>query len=157
MRRIPAIWKVVKHDNATFLLASVGAIFVAMAVFVKMTGTIPSSRHADVHVDPRTATAILENTLLVVGVLWIPAAFRVLRIRDLFKSGNEVRATVRKIRRFKGYSTIDLDFLIGGRVCSSRSTIRRSAKARAIGPGSLVGVIVDPAKPSRLVLAELYD
>lgn len=157
MRRIPAVWKVVQHDNPTFLLASAGVILVAMALFLKTTGTFPSSRHSDVHVDPQTATSILGSALLVVGVLWIPAMFRILRIRGLFESGNEVRATVRKIRRFKGYCTIDLDFLFGGRVCSGRSTIRRSAKARAIGLGSKVGVIVDPSKPSRLVLADLYD
>ena len=157
MRRIPAVWKVVKHDNATFLLASVGVILVAIALFVKMTGTFPSRRHSDVQVDPQTATSLLGSMLLVVGVLWIPAAFRILRIRGLFESGNEVRATVRKIQRFKGYCTIDLDFLLGGRVCAGRSTIRRSAKARTIGLGSQFGVIVDPSNPSRLVLAGLYD
>ena len=158
MRRIPAIWKIVKHDNAAFLLASCGAILVAMAIFVRISGVMPSHRHNEVvDVDPEAANAILRNTCLVAGVLWIPAALRVLRIRDLFESGSEVRATVRKVSRFKGYSTIDLDFLFAGAVRSSRSTIRRSARAKAVGPGSLVGVIVDPTKPSRLVLADLYD
>ena len=158
MRRIPAIWKIVKHDNASFLLASCGAILVAMALFVRISGVMPSHRHNEVvSVDPEAAKAILRNAILLAGVLCVPVAFRVLRIRDLFESGSEVRATVRKVSRFKGYSTIDLDFLFAGSVRSSRSTIRRSARARAIGPGSLVGVIVDPSKPSRLVLAELYD
>lgn len=158
MQRVPAFWKVLKHDNAAFLFASFPSVFVAMALFIRITGEVPPTRHhGAVQADPRAAGALLGFALILMIVLWIPAAFRVFSIQRLFESGTEVLATVRKVSMFKGYSRIDLDYVYRGVVRSVRSTIRRSARARALGPGSSIRVIVDSSRPSRLVLAELYD
>jgi hypothetical protein len=158
MRTPPSPWKILKHDNASFLLVCFGAIVVAMALFVLVTGEVPGGRHRKpMTVDSRSASVVLAYAIGIAGVLWVPAVLRIRRIRDLFASGSEVRATVRKVSTRKGYSTIHLDFEHGGTKRSLRKSIRQSPKAQGLEPGSLVGVLVDPMRPSALVLAELYD
>ena len=158
MRRAPAFWKVLKHDNPSFLLASFGAILVAMAFYVLVSGEVPGGRgRPGTPIDPRSAATVLAYSFGVALALWIPAALRVQRIRDVFACGTQVQATVRNVRTVKGYSRIDLDFVHNGSKRSIRRTIRRSAKAVALEPGSAVGLLVDPHSPRRVVLAELYD
>jgi hypothetical protein len=148
---------VLKHDNP-FLLASFGLILVGMALYVLVSGEAPGGRgRPGSPVDPRSAAIALGYAVGVALLLWIPAVIRIQRIRDVFACGTEVQATVRKVRTVKGYSRIDLDFVHNGAKRSVRRTIRGSAKASALEPGSAVGVLVDPQSSRRVVLAELFD
>jgi hypothetical protein len=59
-------------------------------------------------------------------------ALRVAGIRRLFEEGREVEASVRKVKRFRGGSTLKLEFELNG----IRYKVRSSASGRARAAGS---------------------
>ena len=150
--------KILRHDNPSFLMASFGATLFTFALFICISGTTPGGRgHRPRPVDPESAQGFLIFTGILMVSLCALAALRAIRIRRLFRSGDDVEATVETVSSAQGRSHLRLAYRHGGAHHSVRRSIRKSTRARALKPGEAFSILVDPTRPKRIVLAGLYD
>lgn len=157
MRRLPSPWSIVWTDNACYRIVSLSPVLLFFALMVKLTGTLPGGRNRpEVPVDPGVATAFLASATALVLVLTGLVALRVARVRDLFERGQEVEASVRRVKRFRGGAKLSLEFERAGTRHTARCTFQRWSKTPAFEEGTQVTVLVDPAHPRRALPLALY-
>ncbi|MCI0587468.1 MAG: hypothetical protein L0323_11570 [Planctomycetes bacterium] len=152
------LWKILRHDPHWFPMVAFGIVLFAFSLLVWITGRMPGGRGRPARpVDPEEARAFLSVAALLMASLCAIAGLRAWRIRGLFEVGDVVQATVERVTYAKGTSRVRFDYEHRGTRCSLRRSIRKSARARALKPGDSLAILVDPDRPRRVVLAELYD
>src|SRR5262245_821423 len=150
MRRQPSTWSIVWTDNACYQITSFAAVVLVVALLIKLTGTLPGGRgKPDVPVDPELASLILAYA--VAGILFLSAivALRVARIRTLFDRGLEIEATVRKVKRLRGGTTLGLELQYAGITYRVSSAFQRGWRTPRFDEGTRISVLVDPLDPRR--------
>ena len=156
--RTVSLWRILRRDNAAFLLASFGTVLFGYALLVWITGHSFGGRGRPARAVPaEEALGFTAVTGALMVTLWAIAGLRALWIRRLFHVGEPVQATVEKVSHAKGYSRVRLGYRHRGTQCSLRRSIRRSARARTLAPGDSVAILVDPERSRRIVVAELFD
>jgi len=157
MRKLPSRWSIVWTDNTCYQLVVFPPGFFLFALAVKLTGTWPGGRgRPDRPVDPEFASLLLACTGGMLALLWWIVALRVARVRGLFASGEEVEATVVKVSRFRGGSTLKLEFEGAGTTYRVRSSYQGSSRIPTFTVGDRVPLLVDPMHPKRAVPVALY-
>ncbi|HEX6883536.1 MAG TPA: DUF3592 domain-containing protein [Planctomycetota bacterium] len=156
--RAVSLLRILRHDNAAFLMATFGAVLFLIALVVWITGRAPAGRGRPPRVvSPQEARAELAFT----GILMVSggalASLRALWLRRLFRGGEPVQATVTQVATVKGYSRLRFAYRHGGVPCTLKRTIRRSPRAQGLTPGDTFTILVDPWNSRRVVLAELYE
>ncbi len=153
-----SLWSILRHDNASFLLASFGTVLFAYSLLVCVTGrTIGGRGRPSRPVAPGEAQAFALVTGGLMAVLCALAGLRAWRVHRLFRVGEVVQATVEAVSHAKGRSRVSLDYEFGGTRRSIRRSIRKSSRALALQPEDALALLADPHRPKRVVLAELYD
>jgi hypothetical protein len=82
---------------------------------------------------------------------------RVSGIRRAISSGPEVKGRVLGIWFQKDRGQVGYEYEYGGETHQSASAIWRNAETESLQVGDEVTLIVDPEKPARAFLAQLYD
>lgn len=150
--------RILRHDNATFLLVTFGSVLFAFALAVWLTGSAPAGRGRPAReVSPEEARALLQGAAVLLAVLWGLAGLRAGWLRRIFALGVPERATVVDVAHARGYSRVRFEYRHGGTARRLRRTIRRSPRAQALATGEAFTLLVDPGWPKRVVLAELYE
>ena len=157
MRKLPSIWSIVGTDSACWQITSIAAVVFFVALMIKLTGTLPGGRgKPDVPVDPAFASLILAYALAGIVFLSAIVVRRVARIRSLFDRGLEIEATVRRVKRMRGGTTLKLEIEHAGITYSVRSSFQRGWRTPEFDEGSRISVLVDPLDPRRAVPLALY-
>jgi hypothetical protein len=157
MRTPPSRWSIVWTDNACYQMVVFPPGFFLFALMVKLTGTWPGGRgRPNQPVDPEFANLFLVCTSGMLAFLWSIIALRVARIRDLFDSGEEVEATVAKVSRFRGGSTLKLEYELEGTTYRVRSSFQGSSRIPTFTVGDRIVLLVDGMHPKRAVPIALY-
>src|SRR5262245_16300194 len=157
MRKQPSTWSIVWTDSACYQITSIAAVVFVVALLIKLTGTLPGGRgKPDVPVDPEFANLILAYA--VAGILFLSAivALRVARIRSLFDRGLEIEATVRKVKRYRGGTTLKLELQHAGITYRVSTTFQRWWRTPSFEEGRRISVLVDPLNPRRAIPLALY-
>lgn len=150
--------RILKHDNPAFLLATFGTVLFAYSLLVLVTGHTPGGRgRPSKPVTTEDALGFLTATGTLMVFLCSLAGLRVWRVLRLFRIGEPAQATVETISHAKGYSKLRFGYQHDGTTHSRRRAIRKSARARTLQPGDSLAILVDPERPRRMVLAELFD
>lgn len=150
--------KILRHDNPTFLMASIGTVLFLFSVFAWVTGAAEgepgrSRRSGGAEADLGFISITAALMVVTCALAWL----RAWRIRGLIGVGDLVLATTGKVSTAKGYSRVRFEYEHGGERRSMRRTIRRSERARALAPGDSFAILVDPVRPKRVVPIGLYD
>lgn len=157
MRKLPSPWSIVWTDNACYVMTTFAPVLFFVALLIKLTGTVPGGRgRPDQPVDPEFANLALASTSALMLVLGAIVALRVARIRGLFDSGEKVEATVKKVSRFRGGSTLKLEYERAGTTYKVRSSFKNSSRIPTFTAGERVALLVDRMNPKRAVPAALY-
>ena len=157
MRKLPSTWSIVWTDNACYQITSIAAVVFLVALLIKLTGTLPGGRgKPDIPIDPEFASLILAYA--VAGILFLSAivALRVARIRSLFDRGLEIEATVRKVKRVRGGTTLKLELQHAGITYKVRTTFQPGSRTPSFDEGTRISVLVDPLNPRRAIPLALY-
>jgi hypothetical protein len=157
MRRLPSTWSIVWTDTACWRITSTAAVVLVVALMIKLTGTLPGGRgKPDIPLDPEFASLILAYA--VAGILFLSAivARRVARIRSLFDRGLEIEATVRKVKRARGGTTLRLELQHAGITYRVRTAFQRGWRTPEFEEGTRIAVLVDPLDPRRAIPLALY-
>ncbi|MCI0587457.1 MAG: hypothetical protein L0323_11510 [Planctomycetes bacterium] len=150
--------KILRHDNPTFLMASIGTVLFAFSVLFWIVETLDGGRGPSRRpVDLEATRAFMSVTAVLMASLCALAWLRAWRIRGLIGVGDLVQATTGKVSTAKGTSRVRFEYEHGGERRSMRRTIRRSERDRALRPGDSFAILVDPVRPKRVVPTGLYD
>ena len=154
MPRAPTLRQLLRNDYAAFagvvLVPSVGvALWIANAAFgfPGALATPPLGRNHPLFVALAAAACITGAIVLVARRRFFDA---------LFANGEQVPATIASIRFLQARGDIELTFEHRGTSHRVRTRIRRSPRAEALRAGQPVTLLVDPSRPSRAVILDLY-
>lgn len=143
MKRSPSLFRIIRVDY----LASLGVIFP-----VVMWGFALAARFFD----PEAASFFLRLAppVTVAGMAWV--LWRVWRIRSVFVDGEETEGIIQSIGFFRGRGRVVYIYTYRGHKYQGRNAIQSTAATRALRPGQMVTVMVDPFNPKHAFLRELY-
>lgn len=158
MRKLPSPWSIIYTDNVCWAMFSVSPAVLFLALMVKLTGTLPGKRGGpDTPIDPAAATLVLAGAVVLLLFLAAIVAWRVARVRRLFEEGRELEASVRKVKYFRGGSSLWFQFEVNGIPYEVKSTFQRWLRPPVFNEGTRIPVMVDPASPKHAVPRALYD
>jgi len=157
MRKLPSPWKIISTDTACWRIATIAPMVLLIALAMKLTGTAPGGRgKPDRSVEPEVASMVLAGAVALILFLSAIVALRVTRSRSLFEGGREVEASVRKVKRFRGGLTLELEFELDGIPYKVSSTFVRWWRTPEFREGTRIPVQVDPMSPKRAIPLALY-
>jgi len=158
VRPPPPTRSILWTDPLCYQLTTLAPAVLLLALLVKLTGSVPGRRGGpDQPVDPATATWVLVGGIAVVLILSALVALRIARVRRLFDAGVEVEATVRKVSRFRGGSTLRLEFRHRGETRRARAAFQRWSRSPVFEEGMRLSLLVDPDHPRRVVPVAFYE
>lgn len=158
MRTRPSTWSIVSTDNVCFRITTLTPWALIFALMVQFTGTLPGGRHKpDVPVDPAVASTILACAMALSLVLAGIVVLRVRGIRDVLEHGREIEAWVRRVKRFKGGATLQLELESAGVRHAARYTFQRWTRTPTFEEDTRISVLVDPAHPRRALPLALFS
>ena len=104
-----------------------------------------------------TVELALVGAALLVTAVCIPWFLGRLRtIRRLLESGRAIEATVTRVAFWRDRGRIDVEYDLDGRLGRARIAVHRTRRTKAIHAGQRVPLLVDPAKPTRAILPQLF-
>jgi len=158
MRQPPRTRSIFWTESACYPLVCVAVAILLLTLGVKVTGTLPGRRgRPGTPVDPETASWILSGGIAAALALSAIAARRVARVRRLFEDGHQVEATVEKVLRYRGGSTLRLEFSQRGEVRRARAKYVRWRQTPSFEQGMRISLLVDRDDPRRVVPLALYE
>jgi len=157
MRKPPSRWSILSTDVVCWRIATTAPIILFFAISIKLTGTLPGKRgKPGTPVDPEVATMVLACASGLVLFLSAIVALRMARIRGLFDGGEEVEAGVRKVKRFRGGTRMNLEFELDGIAYETGCSFLRWRRTPEFREGTRIPVLVDRVNPKRAVPLALY-
>jgi len=143
MKPTPSPFRIIRTDY----LASIGAIFPLVAWAMALAARF---------FDPGAAAFFLRFAPAVTVVGLIVIAWRVWTIRSVISSGTEVPGVITGSGFFRGRGRVEYVYTYRGTKYQGGNAVQASDTTRSLVPGRDVTVMVDPLKPKRAFVRELY-
>jgi hypothetical protein len=143
MARTPSLLRIVQVDY----LASLGVLIPVVIWGLVLLGLV---------FDPGAASffRLIAPAATAAGLILL--LWRVMSIRAVFNGGDEVPGVIVGAGFVRGRGRIQYVYTYRGRKYLGSSALQASAITRALVPGRAVTVMVDPLKPRRAFVCELY-
>jgi len=143
MRRTPSPFRIIRTDY----LASIGAIFPLVAWAMALAARF---------FDPGAAAFFLRFAPAVTAAGLVVIAWRVWAIRSVISSGTEVPGVITGSSFFRGRGRVGYVYTYQGTKYQGSSAVQANGRSRSLVPGREVTVMIDPLKPKRAFVRELY-
>lgn len=143
MVRTPSVWRIIQVDY----LASLGVLLPLVMWALALLGQA---------FDPGAAAffRLVAPGVTAAGALLL--LWRVTSIRSISSGGEEVPGVIVGAGFVRGRGRIQYVYTYRGQKYMGSSALQASAITRALVPGRAVTVMVDPLKPRRAFVCELY-
>lgn len=143
MTRTPSLWRIITVDY----LASIGALMPVVVWGLALLARI---------LDPDAAAffRLIAPAVTVAGLILL--LWRIRSIRAVVSGGDEVPGIVAGIDFVRGRGRIGYVYTYRGQKYLSSNALQVSAITRSLAQGQEVTVMVDPLKPKRAFVRELY-
>jgi hypothetical protein len=139
-RRVPSLWRIIKTDYTIFVMLFGPAMFWA---FYYMTRALwPGG---------------LWLAVMVSAVCLVPLVLRLVTIYWLFLKGSALEGQIEVLRFNKERGWIEVSYVVNGKNYRKSSPVFQTAQTQTFFPGCPVTVLVDPRKPERALIKELFD
>ena len=106
--------------------------------------------------DPQAAAFFLRFAPAVTAAGLVVIAWQVWTIRSVVGGGTEVPGVITGAGFFRGRGRVEYVYTYRGDKFQGGNSVQASSAARALVPGREVAVMVDPLKPKRAFVRELY-
>jgi len=143
MKRTPSPFRVIRTDY----LASIGVIFPLVAWAMALAARF---------FDPGAAAFFLRFAPAVTAAGLVVIAWRVWTIHSVVGSGTEVPGVITGSGFFRGRGRVEYVYTYRGTTYQGGNAVQASETTRSLVPGRDVTVMVDPLKPKRAFVRELY-
>ncbi len=142
----PGFWRIVDNDYiATFSIYTIGTLWVVYLVFKVFALEFRDEQFY----------LILSVVLTVVGILVL--AWRYWAIRLFFEKGERTRGKLIKSDFFRSTGWLEYEYTLKGKRYHKKETVHRNPRTRALKGGDLLWVVVDPQRPERAMVADIYE
>jgi hypothetical protein len=136
--------------------AFISAVLLIM-IWVVYLAWVPSWRADGPIVSPFLAPYYLVLCLLVSVVCLGILGYRVLLLRRVFRLGEQVRGRITSIEMQRDRGRVEYVFRLKGEERRARAFIHRTKQTLAIKNGDRVILLVDPSRPERAFIRDLYS
>lgn len=143
MNRSPSPFRIIRTDY----LASLGALFPLVAWAMALVTRF---------FDPQAAAFFLRFAPAVTAAGLVVVAWRVWTIRSVVGGGTEVPGVITGAGFFRGRGRVEYVYTYRGDKFQGGNSVQASSAARALVPGREVAVMVDPLRPKRAFVRDLY-
>jgi hypothetical protein len=149
----PKLFRVITQD----FVGSLGILFPGLSIFLWVLQSvfgITLSRRATV-VEPDGFVRSFLIVSFIVGLLVLVA--RLMRFSRLFSVGQRVPGTITSVTfTWKGIGWIVFSYEFGGMHMSNSNMVWKTDRTSALEKEITVTILIDPARPGRSVVLDLY-
>jgi hypothetical protein len=161
MNRRPAFSTILKTDWASFLSFLAPVVFIGLYIALIVFGKIPDvralKRAGQIRwIGADEAHFFLYGAILLAFVGVIVFWRRYTSIDRAFTRGTERPGVVVFVRQFKDRGRVEYEYEVEGQKYRAGNAIHLTKAARQLKEGDSVSVFVDPRKPARGFIRELY-
>ncbi len=134
-----------------------GPILLAISAFAVLFGFIPRLRPRPVlEVDSQFVIVMSIATGVLTVVLLLLLARRVSRLKRVVEMGTRISATVADIGFFRDRGRVEFQYTYEGQEYRTGTVIMKNSQTQAIAAGAQIEVAIDPRKPGKVVIVQLY-
>ena len=143
MRRTPTLWRIIQVDY----LASIAVLLPVVMWGLALVGQL---------LDPGAAAFFRLVAPAVTGAGLILLIWRAASIRSVFDAGDDVPGVVVGTAFARGRGRMSYVYTYRGKKYMGSNALQASAIACSLAQGQAVTVMVDPLRPKRAFVRELY-
>ena len=143
MKPTPSLLRIIQVDY----LASLGAIFPFVSWGLAVVGRF---------FDPEASSFFLQASPIVTVAGLVVIAWRGSTIRSVISNGAETAGVISGIGFFRGRGQVRYVYTYQGQKYEGSSAIQSTKSTRTLTQGQEVTVMVDPFRPRRAFVRELY-
>ena len=151
----PTLFRIIKPDYLAILALLLTCAPWAMYLTLALLGYLPNPEG----LNPFSGmdAPLLLNLSSLATIVCVPyLVWRVRRVRQMFSHGEEVRGRVKTAFFHESLAQITYVYTYRGWQYVAEHSLRWTAEASALGEGDEVTVLVDPSKPQRSIIRDLY-
>jgi hypothetical protein len=153
--RQPPVLRIVQSDYIALLAVLAPVVAWGMYIATAYFGFFPGLRGDD----PLTGAdapfflyAGVAVTLIAIPLLTV----RVRSFQSLFRRGVELPGRITDISFYRDRGRIEYTYSYQGQTYQGANAIQKTGRAQALQPGAEVTLLVDPDKPDRALIRDLY-
>lgn len=143
MKPTPSLFRIVRTDYLASLAALFPAVLWAMALVARLF-------------DPEAASFFLLIAPPITLAGLVVLAWRAWTIRSVLSNGTEVPGVISGSGFFRGRGRVEYVYTYQGHRYQGSNAVQSNAVTRSLVPGQEVTVMVDPFRPKRAFVRELY-
>lgn len=157
MTRTPSTGRILKNDYSSLLMLMFIGVTWILAIAGGYFGFMPQRRGARlVEIDSSMAAIMIVLAVVVTILFGSLASKRISGIKQVFRSGPEVKGRIQDIAFVKDRGRVEYEYEYNGQTYQAGNAIWKNKETRQLQAGDKITVIVDPDKPSRAFIASLY-
>jgi hypothetical protein len=148
--RIPSILQILRNDYLAITLAFTPLILWLLPLVVYGLPAALGTR------TPALNPLALPGMAAITVFCWAALVWRVTMVRTIFANGDLVEGIITRIWFYRQRGQCELSFTHMGMVCTAKSTLVKTEKARRLAVGGKVMLVVDAGDVKRVFLRDLY-
>jgi hypothetical protein len=151
----PRIGRILEADIFAYL-SLLAILFVGvMALILQFRHAIPLLQGRENNLQGQESWYLGIAGLIVLGTLGMLVE-RVRKIRRLFRTGRRVTGQITRLWLRREWAEVRYVYLVQGQRYEIRRILMKNRRLLSLRAGSEITVIVDPGKPERSLIEELY-
>jgi hypothetical protein len=154
-KRLPTVISILRADYIALLAALIPGVLWVMYIAIAYFGFFPGLRGRD-PLGSSDAPFFFYGAILTTVVGLPILAARVRAIRALYARGVEVTGRVTNVWFVRDRGRVEYAYEYQGQAYQSGRAIPKSGRTEGLKPGFDVAIIVDPTKPERALVRDLY-
>ncbi len=152
-RNPPTLGKVIWTDYPAFIAACIPAV----AWIACIALTVPRDlSNGEAITTPAQAFLLLVLAILSTAICIPIVAWRLARIRKLFRCGVEAKGNVKQVVFYRDRGRVEYNYLFRGKPYYTRNYLHRNRQTRALEQATIVALLVNPEKPEQAIIPHLY-
>jgi hypothetical protein len=155
-RQKPSLFRVIIIDRWAFVLALIPIVFWGLIGLAQIFGVVPDLRWGR---DPMTAEDALLLMPIAAGITIITIPLCVWRVRvvwNLLTKGMLVAGSVTNLVFFRDRGRVDYHYTYEGQEWKAQAGVMKVKRTQALATRKDITIVVDPKKPGRTLIWELF-
>lgn len=155
-RSTPTIFRIIQSDYAALLAALFPVMCWGLYLALMVFGALPG-RHGRGTITAAEGGPFFLGLAIVALVIGLPLLiWRIRFVQNVFARGVEVEGKIVDVSFYRDRGRVRYAYEYQGRTYERGNAVSGNKRTRALAPGAKVAVAVDPLRPKRAFIRDLY-
>lgn len=156
MTKQAPISRILKNDYTASMMLIMIAVMWGLLLVGSYFGSLPGRRGSTLDFTGENLTSFIILNAVITLVCGVWAYVRISTIRRVINAGSEVTGVILGIGFAKDRGRVEYQYEHEGQTYRAGNAIKKNAQTSQLLPGTSISLMVDPQKPSRAFITNLY-